>query len=93
MMSLPCDRKGDFGGADHRLDVHGGEVVAVEIDIEDADRDHALLEGFDLRGQPLRQRHAAAADADEGELVEILASFPESHAPGGPACGRSPRRS
>ena len=32
----------------------------------------ALLERFDLARQPLRQRHAAAADADEGELVQVL---------------------
>ena len=31
-----------------------------------------VFEALDLRRQPLRQRHAAAPDADEGELVEIV---------------------
>ena len=30
---------------------------------------------LDLRRQPLRQRHAAAADADEGEQIEVLGLF------------------
>ena len=33
------------------------------------------FERFDLRGQPLGQRHAAAADADERQLIEIVGSF------------------
>ena len=35
----------------------------------------ALLQALDLGGQPLRQRNAAPADADEGELVQVLGLF------------------
>ena len=51
------------------------EIVAVQIDIQNADRNLAVFERLDLGGQALRQRHAAAADADEGELVQILGLF------------------
>ena len=30
---------------------------------------------FDLLGQPLGQRDAAAADADEGQLVQVVAAL------------------
>ena len=72
MMSLPSTLKRNLGGADHRLDVHRAEIVAVEVDVEDADRNLAVFEALDLRRQPLRQRNAAAADADEGELIEVF---------------------
>ena len=75
MMSLPCHRKRNFGGADHRLDIHRGEIVAIQIDIQDAHRDFALFERFDLAGQALRQRNAAAADADESQPVELFGLF------------------
>ena len=87
------DGEGDLGGADDGLDVDGGEVVAVEIDIEDADRHGAVFERFDFPRQALRQGHAAAADADEGEAVEVRDFSRGFRAPAGPACGRFPRRS
>src|SRR4051812_8555844 len=65
-------RKRDLGGADHRLDIHRGEIVTIEIDIENADRDRALLQCLDLSSKPLRQRDAAPADADEGQLVQVF---------------------
>ena len=71
-MSLPCHAERNLGGADHRLDVHRAQIVAIEVDVENADRHLAVFEALDLRGQPLRQRNAAAADADEGQLVQIL---------------------
>ena len=67
--------KRNLGGVDDGLDVHRGQIVAIQIDVEDADRDRALLQRLDLSRQPLRQRHAAAPDADEGQLVQIVAFF------------------
>ena len=75
MMSLPGDGEVDFGGVDDGLDADGGEVVAVEVDVEDADGDFAIFERFDFRGEALGEGHAAAADADEGELIEIFGLF------------------
>ena len=72
---LALHGKRNFGGADHRLDADGGEVVAIEIDVENADRNGAVFERLDLGGQALRQRNAAAADADEGQLVEVFGLF------------------
>ena len=69
------DRERDFGGVDHRLFGNGGKIVAVQIDVENADRNHAILQVLDLFGETLRQRHAAAADADERQVVEILGFF------------------
>ena len=51
--------------------VHGSEVVAVEIDIQNADGYGALFERFDFAGQALGQRYAAAPNADERQPVQI----------------------
>ena len=67
--------KRDFGGAHHRLDIHRGEIVAIEIDVENAHRNLAVFQAFDLLRQPLRQRNAAAANADERELIEVFGFF------------------
>ena len=69
---LALHRKGDLGGAHHRLDIHGREIVAVQIDIEDAHRNPAFFERLDLPGQPLRQGNAAAADPDKSQQVQVL---------------------
>ena len=74
-MSLPCTGKRNLGGADDGLVADRRQIVAVEIDIEDADRNGALLQRLDLPGQPLRQRNAAAADADERQCVQVPALF------------------
>ena len=75
MMSLPVTGERNVGGVHHRLLADGGEIVAIEIDIQNADRNFALFERFDLASQSLRQRHAAAADADERQLVQIRGFF------------------
>ena len=93
MMSLPADIELDVGGVHHGLDVYRAQVVAIEVDVEDADRHLAVFQGFDLRGQALRERDAAAADPDEGELDPDRWSFPESRARGEPASGRFRTRS
>ena len=53
----------------------GAEVVAIEIDVEDADRNLALFQRLDLGREPLRQRHAAPADADERQLIQVFRLF------------------
>ena len=72
---LAVHRKRNLGGADHRLDVDRAEVVAIEIDVEDADRHCCAFPGLRSSCQPLRQRNAAAADADEGEPIQVLGLF------------------
>ncbi len=48
---LAGDRKRDVRGVHHGLVGNGGQVVAVQGDIQDADRDVAVLQGLDL-GRP-----------------------------------------
>ena len=75
MTSRPDDGEGDFGGIEHGPFRNHGEIVAVEADIEDADRDFTAFEALDLGRQSLRERHAAPPDSDEGEFVEIGTLF------------------
>ena len=75
MISLPWTEKSISRGVELRLDAHGAEIVAIEVDVENADGDLPLLERFDFGGEPLGQRNPTAADADEGELIEIFGLF------------------
>ncbi len=50
---------------------NGGEIVAIEIDIEYADRNFESFQAFNLCRESLRQRNAAALDPDESQLIEI----------------------
>src|SRR5262249_22312091 len=43
---------------------------AVERDIERAGRHLVVVDVFDNRGNPLRQRHAAAANPDERQFLD-----------------------
>ena len=45
---LALHGKRDLGGADDRLDIDRGQIVAIQIDVEDADRDRPFLERLDL---------------------------------------------
>src|ERR1039457_2627386 len=58
--------------AHHRLDVHRAQIVAIQVDVEDAHRDFPVFQALDLRRKPLRQRNAAAPDANKGELIQIF---------------------
>src|SRR5205814_205394 len=58
------DGKRDVGGVDDGLVGDGGEVVAVEVDIQNAHGDLALLEALDFLGEALGERDASAANAD-----------------------------
>src|ERR1700690_4167006 len=66
-------REPDFRGVHHRLCRHGRKIVAVQSDIQNAHRNLDAFERLDLRRQPLRDRHAAPADSDERQSVQILA--------------------
>ena len=75
--ALVVDRKGNLRLADERLRADGRahEVVAIERDVERAGRH--LVTGNLVNGvrNPARQRHAARADADEGDLFEAAVAF------------------
>ena len=50
----------------------GGQVVTIERDVERADRHFGLLDAAQDFGQALRQRHAAAHDADQSEVGDSV---------------------
>src|ERR1051325_3272795 len=72
---LVVDRLGELGRLDHRLRGDGGEVVAVEGDVEDPEGGGRLLHLRDLRGHPLPHRHSAAADPDDEKVVDAAVLF------------------
>jgi hypothetical protein len=77
MMSLPATSKGISVELTTGLMSTVLRSLAVEVDIENAGRDLAVLEALDFLRQPLRERHAAPPDADEGEPIEGRWSSPE----------------
>jgi hypothetical protein len=66
------DRERDFGGVHNWLGCDGGQIIAIEADVQNADRDVDSFERLDLGGEALGHGHAAAADADEGQPVQVL---------------------
>ncbi len=69
------DREIDFGGAVHGLFGNSREIVAIKIDVEEADRDGEILKILDFFGEPEREGNAAAADSDKGQALQILGFF------------------
>ena len=59
----------------HGLFGNGGKIVAVQIDVEEADRNGEIFEILDLLGQTERQRNATAADSDECQAMQIFGFF------------------
>ena len=53
----------------------GREIVAIQRDVERADRDVGFFDASQDLGQPLRQRHAAAHDADQSEVGDAIVFF------------------
>ena len=51
------------------------EVIAVERDVEDADRRLLALDMFDIGSDTLRNRHAARADAHDDDVVHALVAL------------------
>ena len=76
-MQVFLEREVEAGRAHHRLRVERRlaaadvDVVAVERDVERAQRDLRAGELLDQRAQPLRNAHAARVDANEGDLLEV----------------------
>ena len=62
------DVEADVTFFDHRAYVAGGEVVAVEADVEDAGVDGMALNGADDFGDALGDGNAAALDADQAQI-------------------------
>lgn len=69
---LPGDGEIDFSSVDYRLLGDSGKVVAIKVDVEDADRNGPALERLDLGGKTLRKRYATAADTDKGKLLKAI---------------------
>ncbi len=74
---LPFEREVELGAADDGLRMKRRptaaheHVVAVEGDVDRADRDLDTRALLDERAQAVRDRDAAGVDADERELIEI----------------------
>ena len=60
---------------DDRLLAAGDGVVAVEGDVDGAERDLLPAPLLDQRGEPLRERDAAGVDADEREPAEVVVAL------------------
>ena len=65
---LGLDGERDVRSADHRGPAHA-QVVAVERDVERADRQRGAVDLGDLRGQAVREADAAGAQADERQIL------------------------
>ena len=71
------DRERNFGLAHQRRDADGRahQVVAIERDVERADRDLFAGDLAQVGGDALRDRHTAAAHADEREIGKTAIVF------------------
>ena len=67
--------KVNLRGLHDRLGADGREVVAVERDIESADRNFDVREAANLLGQTLGKRNAAPANADQSQVFRPAALF------------------
>ena len=65
----------NLGGLHDGLRRDGGEIVAIERDIERADGHFHVRESFDRFREALRQRNAAAAHADQRDICRAAAFF------------------
>src|SRR5207245_5196452 len=54
--------------ADHRRSAHA-QVVTIERDVERPDREGRTVDVGDLRGEAMREAHAARAEPDEREVL------------------------
>ena len=60
-------------GRDHRANAGGGQIVAIELDVEHAGIDGALFDAGDELAQAFGQRNAAALDADQRQVFAAVA--------------------
>jgi hypothetical protein len=72
---LVVDREVQRRLADDRRVADAREVVAVERDVQGAERDGRVLVGADRVAQPDGQDVAARADTDDGETGEFTVAF------------------
>src|SRR6266849_7753156 len=75
---LAGDREPNLGLLHHRFRAQGGEVVAIQSDVQGADRDRSFLDACDHLSQALGNRHSSPADAHQSELggaVVLLDDF------------------
>jgi len=72
---LVVDREVQRRLADDRRIADAREVVAVERDVQRAERDGRVLVGADRVAQPDGQDVAARADTDDGETGEFAVTF------------------
>ena len=69
------DVEADRAGGDDGAVALGGEVVAVEADVEDAGVDGVFFDGGEEDGEALGERDAAAFDADETDVGDAFVAF------------------
>ena len=60
---------------DNRLIRKGGKVIAVERNVENADRRLLSLDMLDIRRDALGDRNTARADADDDDVIDALVAF------------------
>ena len=62
---LVIDRLGKLRRFDHRLRRDGGQIIAIQRDVQDAEGNRMSLHRLDLFGDALAYGDAATADADD----------------------------
>ena len=72
---MPARSKSSVGRVHDRLLLAGDGVVAVEGDVDRAERDLLPAPLLDQRREPLGERDAARVDADEGELGQVVVAL------------------
>mgnify|MGYP000370441348 CR=1 FL=1 len=88
---LARDVDGQLRLMDDWLIREGREVIAVERDVEDADRRLLALDMFDIGSDALRNRHAARADAHNDDVVHALVALDNLMRDAREGAGGSPR--
>lgn len=72
--ALAVNAKGNVGGVDRGSEI-GSVVIAVEADVEAAERNVDALDLLDLLGEFLCQKVAARDDADQSEVFTALVAL------------------
>ena len=63
----PIDVKAKLSGIDDRLQSRGGQIIAIELDIEHTQSHRFALDLLDMLCQPLREGNAPPLDANKRE--------------------------
>src|SRR5207253_2238230 len=87
---LVIDRLGKLRRFDHRLRRDGGQIIAIQRDVQDAEGNRMSLHRLDLFGDALADGDAATADADDNQIAQSAIFFHDLD--GHPAdCASHPR--